>query len=184
MDGVGMKYCSACGSVVSQLIPDGDNRLRYVCGECRTVHYQNPKVVVGCLPEWEDKVLLCKRAIEPQYGKWTLPAGFMENNETTLQGAMRETLEEAGARVEIANLFTLYNLPHISQVYLIFRARLLDMDFAAGEESLEVALFSEAEIPWDEIAFLTIEKTLQQYFEDRRRGHFGFHMADIARRNR
>ncbi|MDR3392096.1 MAG: NUDIX hydrolase [Sulfuriferula sp.] len=179
-----MKFCCECGSQVSQSIPDGDNRMRFVCTNCQTVHYQNPKMVVGCLPEWEDKVLLCKRAIEPQYGKWTLPAGFMENGETTLQGALRETLEEAGARVEISQLFTLYNLPHISQVYLMFRARLLDLDFAAGEESLEVGLFSEAEIPWDEIAFLTIEKTLRQYFEDRRKGEFGFHIGDIERRNR
>lgn len=179
-----MKFCSECGSLVSQLIPAGDNRLRFVCADCQTIHYQNPKMVVGCLPEWEDKVLLCKRAIEPQYGKWTLPAGFMENGESTQQGALRETLEEAGARVEISHLFTLYNLPYISQVYLMFRARLLDLDFAAGEESLEVALFTEEEIPWDEIAFLTIEKTLRQYFEDRRKGEFEFHVGDIERRNR
>lgn len=179
-----MKFCCECGSQVNQRIPSGDNRMRFVCTNCDAIHYQNPKMVVGCLPEWEDKVLLCKRAIEPQYGKWTLPAGFMENGETTLQGALRETWEEAGARVEISHLFTLYNLPHISQVYLMFRARLLDLDFAAGEESLEVALFTEDEIPWDEIAFLTIEKTLRQYFEDRRQGEFGFHTGDIARRNR
>lgn len=179
-----MKFCCECGSPVNESVPAGDNRLRFVCSDCNTIHYQNPKMVVGCLPEWEDKILLCKRAIEPQYGKWTLPAGFMENGETTLQGAMRETLEEAGARVEISHLFTLYNLPYISQVYLMFRARLLDLDFAAGEESLEVALFSEEEIPWDEIAFLTIEKTLRQYFEDRRKGEFGFHIGDVERRNR
>lgn len=179
-----MKFCCECGSPVNESVPAGDNRLRFVCPDCNTIHYQNPKMVVGCLPEWEDKILLCKRAIEPQYGKWTLPAGFMENGETTLQGALRETLEEAGARVEISHLFTLYNLPYISQVYLMFRARLLDLDFAAGEESLEVALFSEEEIPWDEIAFLTIEKTLRQYFEDRRKGEFGFHIGDVERRNR
>lgn len=179
-----MKFCCECGSPVNESIPAGDNRLRFVCSDCNTIHYQNPKMVVGCLPEWEDKILLCKRAIEPQYGKWTLPAGFMENGETTQQGAMRETLEEAGARVEISHLFTLYNLPYISQVYLMFRARLLDLDFAAGEESLEVGLFSEEEIPWDEIAFLTIEKTLRQYFEDRRKGEFGFHIGDVERRNR
>ncbi|ARU30664.1 NUDIX hydrolase [Sulfuriferula sp. AH1] len=179
-----MKFCCECGSPVNESVPAGDNRLRFVCSDCNTIHYQNPKMVVGCLPEWGNKILLCKRAIEPQYGKWTLPAGFMENGETTLQGAMRETLEEAGARVEISHLFTLYNLPYISQVYLMFRARLLDLDFAAGEESLEVALFSEEEIPWDEIAFLTIEKTLRQYFEDRRKGEFGFHIGDVERRNR
>ncbi len=178
-----MKFCSECGSQVTRFIPAGDNRLRDVCQICETVHYQNPKMVVGCLPEWEDKVLLYRRAIEPQYGKWTLPAGFMENGETTLQGALRETVEEAGARVEILHLFTLYNLPHINQVYLMFRARLLDLDFAPGEESLEVALFSEAEIPWSEIAFLTIEKTLRQYFEDKRKGEFGFHIGDVERRS-
>ncbi|GBL46626.1 MutT/nudix family protein [Sulfuriferula multivorans] len=141
-------------------------------------------MVVGCLPEWGDKILLCKRAIEPQYGLWTLPAGFMENNETTQQGALRETMEEAGARVEIEHLFTLYNLPYISQVYLMFRARLLDLDFAPGPESLEVRLFSEDEIPWDQIAFRTIEQTLRLYFADRRKGAFGFHIGDIERRNR
>lgn len=178
-----MKFCSECGSPVKQIIPAGDNRLRDVCPICETVYYHNPKMVVGCLPEWEGKVLLCRRAIEPQYGKWTLPAGFMENGETTLQGALRETVEEASARVEILHLFTLYNLPHINQVYLMFRARLLDLDFAPGEESLEVALFSEAEIPWSEIAFLTIEKTLRQYFEDKRKGEFGFHIGDVERRS-
>lgn len=177
-----MKFCSVCSDEVMQCIPAGDNRLRYVCSTCETIHYENPKMVVGCLPEWEDKVLLCKRAIEPQYGKWTLPAGFMENAETTEQGALRETWEEAGARVEISHLFTLYNLPHISQVYLMFRAKLLDLDFAAGEESLEVKLFSEDEIPWEEIAFLTIEKTLRQYFDDRRKGQFEFHIGDVERR--
>ena len=176
-----MKFCSECGNPVAQIIPAGDNRLRAVCSICQNIHYQNPKMVVGCLPQWEDKVLLCRRAIEPQYGKWTLPAGFMENGETTLQGALRETWEEAGAKVEILHLFTLYNLPHISQVYLMFRAQLLSLDFTPGEESLEVALFSEAEIPWNEIAFLTIEKTLRQYFDDRRKGEFGFHIGDVAR---
>ena len=179
-----MNFCSECGSDVIHTIPDGDNRLRHVCLQCNTIHYQNPKMVVGCLPEWEDKILLCKRAIEPQYGLWTLPAGFMENNETTQQGALRETMEEAGARVEIEHLFTLYNLPYISQVYLMFRARLLDLDFAAGPESLEVRLFSEDEIPWDQIAFRTIEQTLRLYFSDRRKGAFGFHIGDIERRNR
>ena len=176
-----MKFCSACGSSVTQTIPAGDNRPRFVCPECDTIHYQNPKMVVGTLPVWEDKVLLCKRAIEPQYGKWTLPAGFMENHESTQEGALRETFEEAGARVEISHLFTLYNLPYISQVYLMFRARLLDLEFVAGPESLEVALFTEAEIPWDQLAFRTIEQTLRRYFEDRRNGSFDFHTATIER---
>lgn len=179
-----MKFCCECGSGVTHAIPDGDNRLRHVCVQCGTVHYQNPKMVVGCLPEWEDKVLLCKRAIEPQYGLWTLPAGFMENNETTQQGALRETMEEAGAHVQIEHLFALYNLPYINQVYLMFRARLLNLDFAPGPESLEVALFSEEEIPWDQLAFRSIEQTLRHYFADRRKGAFDFHIGDIERRNR
>ncbi len=179
-----MKFCSECGNSVAQCVPTGDNRLRHVCVSCDTVHYQNPKMVVGTLPVWEDKILLCRRAIEPQYGKWTLPAGFMENEETTVQGALRETVEEAGARIEIQQLFTLCNLPHISQVYLIFRARLLSLDFAPGEESLEVRLFEEPEIPWDDLAFLTVEYSLRQFFDDRRKGQYGFHIADIPRRNR
>lgn len=178
-----MRFCSECGCTVALLVPEGDNRLRAVCAACQTIHYENPKMVVGTLPEWEGKVLLCRRAIAPQYGKWTLPAGFMENNETTLQGALRETIEEAGARVEILQMFTLCNLPHISQVYLMFRARLLHLDFAPGPESLEVKLFSEAEIPWEKIAFLAVEHTLRQYFEDRHRGSYGFHIADIGTRN-
>lgn len=179
-----MNFCSHCGGLIHAKLPEGDNRLREVCSACDTVFYSNPKMVVGCLPEWEDKVLLCRRAIEPQLGKWTLPAGFMENHETTLQGALRETEEEAGAQVEIVQLFTLCNLPHISQVYIMFRARLLNLDFAPGEESLEVKLFNEHEIPWNDIAFLTVEYTLREYFSDRIKGSFGFHLADIPRRNR
>jgi ADP-ribose pyrophosphatase YjhB (NUDIX family) len=153
-----------------------------VCSDCGTIHYQNPKMVVGCIPEWEDKVLLCRRAIEPKHGLWTLPAGFMENGETTLEGAARETWEEAGARIEMGGLYTLYNLPHINQVYLMFRARLLDLDFKPGIESLETRLFTEAEIPWDEIAFRTVRTTLEQYFDDRRNGTFSFHFGDIRSR--
>lgn len=178
-----MRFCSECGAPVERRIPDGDNRERDVCAACATVFYSNPKMVVGCLPEWEDKILLCRRAIEPQYGKWTLPAGFMENHETTEQGALRETMEEAGASVEALHLYTLCNLPHISQVYLMFRARLLNLDFAPGEESLEVRLFAEQDIPWDQIAFRTIEYTLRQYFNDRKTGAFPLRIADIPRRN-
>ena len=174
-----MNYCSHCGNPVVLRIPEGDTLPRYVCDSCQTIHYQNPKIVVGCIPEWEDKVLLCRRAIEPRYGFWTLPAGFMENAETTAQGAIRETLEEANARVEIGNLYTLFNLPHISQVYMMFRGSLLDLEFKPGIESLEVALFSEQDIPWDELAFTTIRDTLKHYFADRQSGRYDFHFGDI-----
>jgi ADP-ribose pyrophosphatase YjhB (NUDIX family) len=176
-----MNFCSHCGSSVELLIPAGDTLMRHVCAACGTVHYQNPKMVVGCIPEWEDKILLCKRAIEPRLGKWTLPAGFMENGETANFGAARETLEEANARVEIGALYTFYNLPGINQVYLLFRGRLLDLDFSAGTESLEVRLFAEHEIPWNELAFPTISETLKHYYADRRNGGFGFHLGDIIR---
>lgn len=174
-----MKYCSNCSASVELTIPEGDSLPRYVCTACNTIHYQNPKIVVGCIPEWEDKVLICKRAIEPRRGWWTLPAGFMENNETLAQAAARETLEEANARVEIGNLFTVYSLPHISQVYFLFRARLLDLDFKPGIESLEVKLVSELEIPWDEMAFRVIHDPLKRYFEERKQGELGFHMGVI-----
>ncbi len=174
-----MIFCSECGSAVALRVPDGDHLPRHVCPNCGAIHYQNPKMVVGCIPEWEDKVLLCRRAIEPRYGLWTLPAGFMENGETTQEGAARETWEEAGAHIEIGKLYTLYNLPHVNQVYLLFRARLLDLDFRPGIESLETRLFSEAEIPWEEMAFRTVRATLEQYFSDRRAGSFDFHFGDI-----
>lgn len=177
-----MKYCSECGTPVEVKIPEGDHLPRHVCPACGTVHYQNPKMVVGCIPEWEDRILLCRRAIEPQYGFWTLPAGFMENGETTLEGAIRETWEEAGARIEIGRLYTLFNLPHINQVYLMFRARLVDLDFQPGTESLEARLFSEAEMPWNQLAFRTVRTTLELYFQDRQRGNFGFHFGDIRSR--
>ena len=176
-----MKYCSQCGDKLSIKVPDGDDRPRHVCDGCAAIHYQNPKIVAGCLPIWEDRVLLCKRAIEPRYGYWTLPAGFMELNETTLEAAARETLEEANARVELQGLYALMNLPHVDQVYLMFRAKLLDLDFSAGTESLEVKLYEESEIPWDEIAFTTIRATLQLYFEDRKEGTFPFRVGDIVR---
>lgn len=176
-----MNYCSQCGHALVVRIPDGDNLPRHVCGHCGEIHYQNPKMVVGCLPEWEDRVLLCQRAIEPGYGKWTLPAGFMENGETTAEGAAREAREEANARLELIALYTLFNLPDINQVYLLYRARLLDLDYRAGEESLDVALFREDDIPWDTLAFPTIEHTLRHFFEDRRNARFTLHTADIRR---
>jgi ADP-ribose pyrophosphatase YjhB (NUDIX family) len=175
-----MKFCSQCGAPVVLAIPSGDTVPRHVCPACGTIHYQNPKMVVGAIPEWEDKILLCRRAIEPKHGLWTLPAGFMENAETTAQGAARETWEEAQAKVAIGALYTLYNLPHINQVYLMFRAKLLSLDFGPGTESLEVALFDEADIPWDQLAFRTVEATLRAYFADRRAGSFSFHFGDIG----
>lgn len=174
-----MKYCSNCSATVELLIPEGDTLPRYVCTACNVVHYQNPKMVVGCIPEWEDKILLCRRAIEPRLGWWTLPAGFMENNETLAQAAARETLEEANARVEIGDLYAVYSLPHISQVYFLFRARLLDLDFKPGIESLEVKLVSEHEIPWGEMAFRVIHDPLKQYFKERSQGKLAFHMGVI-----
>lgn len=174
-----MKFCSNCGAVLTIRIPDGDNAPRHVCEACGTVHYLNPKLIVGCIPEWEGKVLLCRRAIEPRHGLWTVPAGFMELNETAPNGALRETLEEANARVEIEQLYALYSLPHIGQVYMLFRARLLDLDFSAGHETLETRLFSEPEIPWDALAFATVRNTLRHYFNDMQRGAFQFHMGTV-----
>ena len=174
-----MKYCCHCSATVEFIVPEGDSLPRYVCTQCNIIHYQNPKMVVGCIPEWEDKILLCRRAIEPRLGWWTLPAGFMENNETLAQAAARETLEEANARVEIGDLYTVYSLPHISQVYFLFRARLLDLDFKPGIESLDVKLMAEHEIPWEEMAFRVIHDPLKQYFKERREGKFGFHMGVI-----
>lgn len=174
-----MKYCSNCSATVELSIPAGDSLPRYVCTVCQTIHYQNPKMVVGCIPEWEDKILLCRRAIEPRRGWWTLPAGFMENNETLAQAAARETLEEANARVAIGDLYAVYSLPHISQVYFLFRAKLLDLDFKPGIESLDVKLVTEQEVPWNDMAFRVIHDPLRQYFKDRRQGALKFHMGVI-----
>jgi ADP-ribose pyrophosphatase YjhB (NUDIX family) len=174
-----MKYCSNCGTTVELRIPEGDTLPRYVCSACNVIHYQNPKIVVGCIPEWEDRILLCRRAIEPRLGLWTMPSGFMENAETLVQGAERETLEEANARVEMGDLYSIYNVPHINQVHVLFRARLLDLDFKPGIESLDVKLFHEAEIPWDALAFRVIREPLKRYFEERRQGKLSFHMGTI-----
>lgn len=174
-----MKFCSNCGAGVSRRVPPGDTLPRFVCDSCHAIHYQNPRMVVGCIPEWEDRILLCRRGIEPRHGLWTVPAGYMENGETTAQGAERETIEEANARIEMGPLYALYNIPHINQVYLLFRARLLDTDVRAGTETLDVRLMTESEIPWDEIAFASVRHTLMQYYRDRRAGHFPFHMGTI-----
>lgn len=174
-----MNYCSHCGAKVEFRIPEGDTLPRHVCPACHTVHYQNPKIVVGCIPESEGKILLCRRAIEPGYGLWTIPAGFMENHEAADAGAARETLEEACARVEIGPLYSFYNLPRLSQVYLIFRGRMLDGHFKAGDETLEAGLFPEGDVPWNDIAFTVVRETLQRYFDDMRRGSFAFHFATL-----
>lgn len=176
-----MNFCTQCGASVTHRVPKGDNRPRYVCDACGHIHYENPKVVAGSIPEWQDRILLCRRAIEPRYGKWTLPAGFMENSETTAQAAARETWEEAGARVDVTSLFAMISLPHISQVYVMYRAQLPVLDYAAGSESLEVALFREEEIPWQELAFPVIAETLRRYFRDRQAGNFSVHTADMIR---
>jgi len=178
-----MNFCSHCGSRdVGLRVPEGDTLPRFVCSACGVIHYQNPKVVVGCLPENENQVLLCRRAIEPRYGKWTLPAGFLENGESIATGAQRETVEEANARVEVGDLYTVISLPYINQVYIMFRARLLDLDFGPGTESLEVRLFGEDEVPWEELAFRTITRTLRNYFLDRKRGAFPTHVSTLERR--
>ena len=174
-----MKYCSSCGQQVSRRTPNDDNRERWICDTCGIVHYQNPLLVVGCVPERDGKILLCKRAIEPRYGYWTVPAGFMELGETTAQCAARETLEEACAEVEIGHLFASVDVVDAGQVHLFFTAKLL-RDFAAGAESLEVDMFSQNEIPWDDIAFHSGRYALQKYFEDKGQNH-GVHIHELRR---
>ena len=174
-----MKFCSNCGAPVVRRIPPGDTLPRFVCDACGIVHYQNPLVVVGSIPEHEGRILLCRRAIEPRYGYWTLPAGFLENGETVAAGAVRETTEEAGASIELGQPFSLVSVPRVNQVHLFFRARLQHLDFKPGEETLEVALCDEASIPWKEIAFRTVALTLRHWFADRKAGRFTFHAEDL-----
>ena len=174
-----MKFCSECGEPLITTIPVGDNRERRVCSGCGHIHYQNPRIVTGCLVTWGDDVLLCKRAIEPRSGLWTMPAGYLENGETTHAGAIRETWEEANARVKVHGLYTMFNLPHISQVYMFYRSELIDGEFATGAESLDVQLFSESDVPWDQLAFPVITDTLKHYFSDRASGTFPVRSADI-----
>lgn len=178
-----MKFCVECGSPLEKKIPPGDNRERGVCTnpDCGYIYYVNPKNIVATLPYYQDKVLLCKRAIEPRYGKWTLPAGFMECAETTEEGALRETFEEAGANVEIKQLYRIYDLPYISQVYIFYLAELPEPVYAAGEESLEVELFSEDEIPWDELAFTVVAEALREFFAERKTGEFTIQNKNIAK---
>ena len=172
-----MNFCSQCGSTLTFTVPPGDHLPRFVCAACNTIHYQNPKLVAGCVAEWQGKILLCKRAIEPRAGFWTLPAGFMENGETTEAAAARETAEEALAEAVDLQPFALVNVPHVDQVHLMFRGVLKDGRHAPGPESLETKLVEEAEIPWAEIAFPSVRFTLERYLEDRRLGRFGFHIT-------
>jgi ADP-ribose pyrophosphatase YjhB (NUDIX family) len=176
-----IKHCRNCGAGVVYRVPDdGDTRERAVCPACDTIHYENPLNVVGTVPYWGDRVLLCKRNIEPRWGKWTLPAGFMELGETSAEGAARETLEEAGAQIAMEGLITVLSVPRVSQVHLYYRARLLSEEFHPGHETIEARLFTESEIPWDELAFRTVKETLVRYFEDRRKGSFEVHNIDLV----
>ena len=178
-----MKFCSHCGHPVEHKIPAGDNRLRFVCTDfnCAQIHYENPRIIAGCLAEYENKILLCKRAIEPRHGLWTLPAGFMENQETTLQAALRETDEEANAKINNCQLFCTLSIPHISQVYIMYRGELINGSAAPGIESLETHLFSEDEIPWDTLAFPVITETLKLYFADKQNQHFNIYNGEMYR---
>jgi ADP-ribose pyrophosphatase YjhB (NUDIX family) len=176
----GIRHCKTCGSEVRYEVPADDNRERAVCTACHAIHYENPINVVGTVPIWRDQVLLCRRNIEPRHGYWTLPAGFLELGESTSEGAMRETIEEAGARIELQGLFTVLNVVRVGQLHLYYLAGLRDTDFAPGIETIEARLFKEFEIPWEELAFRTVRETLRHYFDDRRRGQFGVHCADIG----
>jgi ADP-ribose pyrophosphatase YjhB (NUDIX family) len=175
-----IRFCRACGSPVAYRVPPDDNRERAVCPACATIHYENPLNVVGTVPVWQDQVLLCKRAIEPRYGLWTLPAGFLELGESTADGALRETVEEAGAEIELGPLFTVLNVVRVGQVHLFYRATMTSTRLDPGTETLEARLFAEDEIPWDEIAFRTVRETLRAFFDDRRRGRFELHCADVG----
>ena len=176
-----MKFCSACGQPVTQKIPDGDHLPRYVCTACATIHYENPRIIAGCVIEVDAKILMCKRAIEPRYGYWTVPAGFMENGESVQHAAAREAMEEALAHVQIGSLLAIVNVIRAHQVHIMFRARLQPdrPDFGIGPESLETQLYDEAEIPWPQVAFLSVEFALRRYLEDRRNGVERVHFRTI-----
>lgn len=174
-----MKFCCECGAGLSKKIPPGDNLPRFVCDTCLAIHYQNPKIVAGCIPEWEGKILLCRRAIEPRTGHWTFPAGFMEIGESIEQAAIRETLEEAHAQVEITSLYAVLSLPRISQVHMVFRGTMRSAEFKPGTESLDVQLFALSNIPWDDLAFPVVREALQRYVEDVTRGTFSVHVGSV-----
>lgn len=175
-----IKFCTQCAAPVIYDIPADDNRLRAICSECAYIHYENPRLVVGCIAEWEGRILLCRRDIEPRHGFWTLPAGFMENGETTAEAAMREALEESCADIAIDAPFAMVCISHISQIHLFYRGQLRDGRFAAGEETQEARLFSAAEIPWDDLAFRSVSFALERYLQDRQNGNFTFHTQDLA----
>jgi ADP-ribose pyrophosphatase YjhB (NUDIX family) len=175
-----IKFCRACGTPVAYVVPADDNRERAVCPACATIHYENPLNVVGTVPVWGEQVLLCKRAIEPRRGFWTLPAGFLELGETTAQGAVRETIEEAGAQIDLGPLFSVLDVARVGQVHLFYLATMSSAALDPGSETLEARLFREDEVPWEQIAFRTVRETLRCFFDDRRRGQFGVHRADIG----
>lgn len=177
-----MNFCTQCGHETTEKIPLGDHQVRQVCDHCNAIHYVNPKVICGALAIWQDKVLLCRRAIEPRYGLWTLPAGYMELYETMEQGAARETREEAEAEVEVEQLYCMYNIPRIGQIYVLFKSHLIDGKFGAGEETIESRLFSEDEIPWDDLAFPSVERTLRHYFADHKNHQFPLHLETLGSR--
>ena len=176
-----MKYCSNCGEEVQLKIPEGDNRKRHCCNKCDSIHYQNPNLVVGTLPVKENRILLCKRAINPRYGLWTLPAGFLENGETVQQGAFRETLEETATEVEIKSLYAIFDIPQISQIYMLYIAKVKKNDFQPTSESLEVKLFDQNEIPWKDLAFPFVKSVLDHYFKDVKTGVFSLKNETIER---
>lgn len=179
-----LNFCPTCGSgELAWRIPAGDDRERQLCIDCGAIHYSNPRNIAGCIAEHAGRILLCRRAIEPRRGYWTIPAGFMEDRETLAEAAARETREEANAQATELSLYALFSLPHISQVYVMFRSEIADGQAWAGPESLEVGWFEEAQIPWEELAFPVMEQSLRLYLADRRRGHFPVHTGAIRRRD-
>ena len=177
-----MNHCSHCGELLTRAVPPGDDRERHICPACGRIHYRNPRMVVGCIPLWKERLLLCRRAIEPRHGTWTIPAGYLETGESVEEGARREMMEEARATAETLQPYGLYNIRQVSQVYLIFIASLASQVFGAGEETIEARLFDEDEIPWDDLSFPVVETTLKHFFEDVKRGTFPFHIDDVTKR--
>lgn len=175
-----MKYCSNCGKRIARRIPYGDKFPRYVCDYCQTVHYENPKVIVGCIAEWGGRILLCRRAIKPRYGYWTIPAGFLENGESSVAGAIRESHEETGTAIEVDSLYSVFDIPDVHQVYLIYRGRLLSPQYNPGSESLEVRLFGPTEVPWQQLAYPSIVRILERYIDERGNGGFGIYVGSLG----